>query len=258
MNRFTDIKGLRPYLWPRKVYSGQMAAAIEPPPDQIRRDISPPQIGDYIYIGRGFQGRAVTITTTPTLIQISQFTWPYLILNPSASIGLTSYGTIYTGNIAAAGNSQATPIGVANYLNAHYFLNVTAAAGGASYDFIQQAYDPVTGAWFDVQTVFAAVAAVGNYYANVATLGTAINMAFRWAVVAAGTLTCTLSYVLKDGVGGTSSGLVQTVYLGSSNAVNTTSGFPILEGERYTFLLEEGVELWGVAAADVTIRVFSL
>lgn len=262
-NEYQNIRGLPPYAWPRRIIGGPFVGVrpgAEPQvlaEENVRRDITPPQIGDYIYIGRGFQGRVVTVGTTPVLIQASQYTWPYLMLNPSRSVGLTSYGDVQnTLTTAIAGNSQLTPLGVANYLSARFILEVSANAG--TWDFIVQTRNPMSGTWVDTQTIFAAIAATGNFYASIGGLGNDTDLAVRWNPTVAGAITFRLSYILKEGTIGSGAGVAQTVYVGSNNSVQVGFGFPILEGEHYNFLIEENVELWGVAEASVGLRVFTL
>ncbi len=258
-NKTRVIRGLTPDLWPRSRFGTGAGGSVsgQGVPSQIDRGVpSVPILGDAIYIGRGFQGRAVNILTTPVLIEASEQARTFILLNPSSSIGLVSFGTISSGTTIIAGNTQATPIGVANYLNMHFFLNVTAIT--ATVTFIQQAYDPVSATWADVQNIFTGIIATGTYYAAVATLGSVSDMAVRWTIDAPGSITYTLGYVLKEGIGGTSGGLTQTVYLGSNGGVTTVSGFPLLEGQRLPVVLGEGVELWGVAGITVGIRIFQL
>lgn len=264
------IRGLPPYTWPRRVMRGPFVEEpqvmvrknllVEEPQvrvqENLRRGISPLQIGEYIYIGRGFQGRIVNVGTSPTLIQASQYTWPYLILNPSRSVGLTTFGDIANLTTAVAGNSQSSPVGVANYLSARFFLEVYANAG--TWDFYAQTMNPMTSTWIDSQVLFGSVAGIGNFYASLGGFGSDTDLAVRWVPTVAGDITFRLSYILKEGTIGSGSGVAQTVYVGSDNSVKVGFGFPILEGEHFNFLLEENVELWGIAETDVELRVFTL
>jgi hypothetical protein len=246
-------RGLPPDMWPRRVHVGPGNIG-EPIAD---RATPPPYLGEAIYLSRGFQGRSVVVGATATLIQRSEYSYPYLILNPSRSAGLTNSFLISSGNVVAAGNTQATPIGVANFLDLHFHLIVTAIAG--TWDFIMQSRDPITGLWADVQTVFAAIVGpAANYYAFVGSLGVVVDMAFRWNPVAPGNVTFSLSGTLKEGTAGSSAGLAQTVFLGGNEGVSLVSGYPLLEGQEKAFIIGEGVELWGIAATPVTINVFEL
>jgi len=212
-------------------------------------------MGDAIYLTRNLQGRTVTVGTTPVLLVDSAFAWPYLILNPSKTTGLTTTVTGFSGTVSAAGNSQSSPIGVSGFYAGHFHLDVTAVTG--TWDIIQQSYDSISGKWFDVQTVFSGVASPGSYYASVGTMGIATDLAFRWNPTVAGSMTFSLAAVLKGGLGGSSAGLSQVVYLGGEN-VSTVAGYPLLEGHKQAFIIPEGVQLWGVAATNIDIRVFML
>ena len=249
-------RDLPPDLWPRVPRAGEPSSGYGEPKASDRQS-APPYMGDAIYLSRNLQGRVFTVTTTPTLLIDSAFAWPYLILNPSKTTGLTTTVTGFSGTVVAAGNSQVTPgsIGVSGFYAGHYQLDVTAVTG--TWDIIAQSYDVISAKWFDTQTIFAGVAATGQYYASVGTLGIATDLAFRWNPTAAGSLTFSLAAVLKGGLGGSSAGLAQVVYLGSQG-VTTTSGFPLLEGQKQPFIIPEGVQLWGVAGTNIDIRVFML
>ncbi len=240
-------------LEPKIVYVGEGRGDPNVPVD---RGSPPSFMGDAIYLSRGFQGRTVTINTTPVLIQRSTFAHPYMILNPSRSVGLTNSFLISSGTKVAAGNTQAAPSGVANFMGLHFFLDVTAVSG--TWDFFHQARDPGSGNFADIQTIFAGLTATGTYYAFVGALGVPVDIAVRWNPTIAGSITFTLTGVLKEGTIGSAGGLSQTVYLGADQNVAVGFGFPILEGQKYTFVLGENIELWGVAEVSVTVNVFEL
>lgn len=215
----------------------------------------PAWAGDAINLSRGLNGRSVTVGTTPVLLVDSTYPQSYLVLNPSKTTGLTTTVTGYSGTVNAAGNSQAFPIGVSGFYAAHYHLDVTAVVG--TWDVIAQSYDGISGKWFDVQTIFSGIAATGQYYSAVGTLGIATDLAFRWVPTAAGSMTFSLASVLKGGLGGSSAGLSQVVYLGNED-VTSVSGYPLLEGNRQAFVIPEGVRLWGVALTNIDIRLFAM
>lgn len=250
-------QGLPPDTWGRPTYVG------EKQPGVVDRISSPPDwLGTAIYLRRGFQGRSVLVGTTPTLIQRSEYAYPYLILNPSLSAGLTNSFTVATlVGVNVAGNTIAAPIGVANFMDMHFHLIVTAVGG--AWDFIMMSRDPVNGSWADVQTVFAAVAALPvapatSFYAFVGSMGVAVDMAFRWNPVAPGVITVTLIGTSKDGVAGSSAGLAQTVFLGGNDSISVNSGYPVLPGQEKQLIIGDNVELWGVANTPITINVFEL
>jgi len=253
-----DYRGLPPDLWPRVVKVGKPGDPLGQRgfPEEPDRTMARGYLGNAIYISRTFQGRVVTVGTTPTQIISAGYSNAYILLNPSESIGLTTYGTHYSGTETGNGNSQATPLGVANYKNLHLWLYITAITG--TWTFYAQAKDPTSGTWADVQALFVGVTATGTSYAYVADLGIGTDFAIRWTEDVAGSITFQMNYALKDGVGGDSSGVSQTVYLGSTDGVTTISGFPLLEGNSIPLVLGENVDIWGVAEASVGIRVFDL
>ncbi len=244
--------GLSPDLWPRIPREGPYGM-----PSGVNRQQAQPYMGDAIYLTRNLQGRTITVGTTPVMLVDSAFAWPYLVLNPSKTTGLTTTVTGFSGTVNAAGNSQTTPgsIGVSGFYAAHFQLDVTAVTG--TWDIIQQSYDSISAKWFDVQTIYAGVTAIGSYYTSVGTMGITTDLAFRWNPTVAGSLTFSLAAVLKGGLGGSSVGLAQVVYLGG-NGVTTTSGFPLLEGQKQAFIVPEGVQLLGVSGTNIDIRVFML
>ena len=253
-------RDLPPDLWPRTARLGELqpggpAGVSYGEPTKMDRNESPPFMGNAIYLTRNLNGRTVTITTTPTLLVDSSYAWPYLILNPSKTVGLTTTVTGFSGTVVAAGNTQASPIGVSGFYAAHYHLNVTAVTG--TWDLVAQSYDSISLQWMDTQTIFAGVAATGQYYASVGTLGIATDLTFRWNPTAAGSLTFSLAAVLKGGLGGSSAGLANVAYLGGPG-VSTVSGYPLLESQQQQFIIGQGVQLWGVAAVSIDVRIFML
>lgn len=208
-------------------------------------------------LDRGLIGRAVTVGTTPVKIIDAQFLRGYLLLNPSAIVGTTATGTVLaSGAQTAAGNTQASSLGVSNYRDLHIFLDVTAASGGASLDIIAQAKDPVSGEWFDVQQIYTEIVATGRHYVNVGGLGVASDFAIRWTV-SAGSITFSVGFVLKDGLPGGSTGISNTIYLGN-DGVTPTAGFPLLEGQQKSFYFKQNTELYAVANQSLTLNIFEL
>lgn len=245
-------RDLPPDLWPR--IPRALPSGYGGPVD---RSVPPSYMGDAIYLSRSLMGRVFTITTTPTLLIDASYAWPYLVLNPTKTVGLSTTVTGFSGTVAAAGNSQTTPgsIGVSGFYSVHYHLNVTAVTG--TWDIVAQSYDSISLQWMDTQTIFAGIAATGQYYASVGTFGLATDLAFRWNPTAAGSLTFSLAAVLKGGLGGSSAGLAQVAYLGGPG-VTTDTGYPLLEGQKQGFIVGENVQLWAVAGTNLDIRVFML
>jgi hypothetical protein len=212
-------------------------------------------MGDAIYLTRNLVGQTVTVGTTPTLLIRSSYAWPFMVLNPSRSLGLT---TVVTGFSGTATDGDVTAgIGVAGFEQVHLHLNVT-DAGASTYTITTQTYDAVSLQWIDSQDVFTGVSAIGSQYADIGSLGVATDLRFKFTrTVGVGNITCSIGVVLKNGIGGSSAGLAQTVFLGGPN-VTTVSGFPLLEGNRQTFIIGENVELWGVAYTNIDVRIFML
>lgn len=211
-------------------------------------------------LSRGLLGRTVTITTTPQQIINAQFLRGYILLNPNELTGATAAGTLLAsasrGTATADLTGNSSSLGVANYMEGHFFVNITAVSGGASIDVILQALDPVSATWFDVQNLVSAAVATGTFYSNVGSIGIATDARVRWAITA-GDVTFSVGYVLKNGLIGTSSGISQTIYIGGPG-VTTTSGFPLLNGQSQRFFLKENVELWAVAGATLPMKIFEL
>jgi len=269
MNNQNKIRGLPPDLWPRRVGPGLPLRAL-PEQGYVGSEIPmlpqgrvpPPYSLNTLFIGRGFNSQLVTVGTTATQLMVSEYSWPYVIFNPSRNVGLTVSGTIFDtvviGAIVAAGNTEATPIGVANYLNMHFHIN-GAVVGLGTLDVFAVTRNPVTGTWADSQVIFSLTAASPtNNYGFIAMLGVAVDFAVRWEITAGTTFNGSLAYTLKDGLPGASSGLAKTVYLASNPGVSIVSGFPLLEGGRLDVLIGENVELWGIAPVPVPINIFKL
>ncbi len=251
-------RGIPPDLWPRKVWIGEpgVPAVSAGIPMPIDRSAPPPYLYSGIYLSRAFRGRTVLIRTEPTLIiQVSR-SWPYLFLNPARSIGLTFSQLLYSGTISADGETNS--FGVANYMQLHFYLDVTAVSGGATVDFYHQVRDPISGNWVDAQVVFASISAIGTYYASVGTFGVSVDSRIRYDLLGAGTMTCSISYTLKEGTIGGSNGLAQTIYIGPDRDVNIESGFPILEGQQQTFIIGDNTDVWGIAEVETPLRIFQL
>jgi len=215
---------------------------------------------DILYLTGSPVGLDFAVGTSPTLILNPPYQSPLLITNPSLAVGLTTTTTVIDAStipLAASGNTEANPLPVANFLNAHFFLNVTAIDAGTSWDFNTQAYDPISTNWANSQTIFGNITTTGTYYANIGSMGLVTDLAIAYVLTGVGTITCTLSMVLKDGLGGSGSGLAKTVWIGSSG-VSSTTGLPFFEGDSKVILPADDVSLWAVAGVATTIRVFKL
>jgi len=264
MNNQNKIRGLPPDLWPRRVGAGlpvREGYVGSEVPMLPQGRVPPPYSLNALFIGRGFSSQQVTVGVTPTRLMVSEYVWPYVIFNPSRNVGLTISGTVFNtvviGQIIAAGNTQATPIGDANYLNVHLFLQGT-VTGPDIFTVIMQVKSPITGTWTDVQVIWALTAGVYVLYANAAMMGVATDFAVRWTIGGDTAFNGSVSYTLKEGLPGSPGGLAKTVYLASNPGVSLISGFPILEGGRLDVLIGENVELWGIAEVPVPINIFKL
>lgn len=203
---------------------------------------------------RGLLGRTVTITTTPTLVVNSEYLRGYIFLNPNELAGATSAGTLLASE-ARSGTGSSAALGVANFLLAHYYVVITAVNGGGLLTLNLETLDPASGEWIVVQTLVSG-AGVGNTYAYVGELGTATDARLSWSIPA-GTVTFSAGFVLKNGLIGTSSGTSQTIYLGGPG-VTIESGFPLLNGQKEKFFLEENLQLYAVAESTLPLKVFEL
>jgi hypothetical protein len=198
----------------------------------------------------------INVGTTPTLLLKPPHSWPYLIYNPSLAVGLTTSVTVASGTVNSNGNSQASPIGVAGHSDVHFHLNVTSITG--TWDIYAQSKDPVSGNWADSQNIFTNITSVDTYYAHVGKFGIATDLAVRWDMISAGSMTFTLSGTLKDGIGGSTSGVSRGIYIGGRD-VTVNSGIPIFEGENLPVLLGQDIELWAISqVANLPVRVFEL
>jgi hypothetical protein len=217
-------------------------------------------LASYRTLSKGIVTRSVDISSTPVkLIQASQDR-SYTIVNPTAAIGLTTDAQLYGAGtvLNADGNSQSTPIYVANYDSLHLHMNVTAVGGAPAVDVFAQTYDPLSATWVDVQAISppGGIATTGNYYSFFSGLGINGRFALRWATTGAwGSLTLSIGYTLKNGLGGNSAGTAQTVFLGNQNVTRFT-GYPLLEGQYRDWYMRENAELFGVCqSGTVTVNI---
>ena len=210
-------------------------------------------------ITRNTIGRIIQVTTQPVLLYRSNQPSVILITNPTTSLGFSPAGSLVADNtiISDDGNTQNTVVGVANYNAAQLILNVSAISGRPIVDFYAQAQDPVSLLWVDTQMVFSSVVSIGRYYANIGGFGLTTRLAIRWDFLISGNMTIGLSYILKDGVGGTSVGTSQTVYIGS-DGVTIDSGYPLLENKEKIFEFSDRGDLYGVAETNVNVRILEI
>ncbi len=215
-------------------------------------------------IGRTIIPRIVSVTTTA--IQLFKASDPkgVIILNPSATAGLTNTGSLFASllrTVAAPGPTYfSTAVGVANYDRMILFLDISATVLTPAVKVDVQSQDPVSGNWATAQVdIFAAPTAVGTYYANIGNLGVDSNLRLKVTLAAGTSSTFSVGYILKDGLPGSTSGTSRTIFMGNSG-VNATSGFDLLEGQRYPFYFLQNAELWAISniSTGVSIKLFEL
>lgn len=216
-----------------------------------------------IVIERGFIGRPVSVTTTPVKIIDGKFVRGYIVTNPNPQSGLTTNGTLLASALRTAGssgNTESVPVGVASYKNASFYLDISATGGGVvQIDLLTQ--DPLSLNWATAQSdIFGSPSTVGTYYASVGTVGIDKAMAIAWSVSAAGSSTFSLSYILKDGLPGGSTGLQKTIYLGPNQNVNSSTGYPLTEGKERPLFTRPNTEVWAVSliSSGIDVVVFDL
>lgn len=207
----------------------------------------------------GFSPKVYTITTTPKKVFHSAIDKVILLVNPSTSAGLTTSGTLLASGTHASSNTQSTPLSVGNFMTLRLFLDITITGGATNTININtQTRDPLSLNWATAQSdVFSLPYAVGTYYTNIGTLGTDLSFAVSW-VIGAGTPTWSLSYLLKDGLPGSGAGAAQSIFLSGSDAVNSTSGFALLEGTEKAFFVPRDTEIWVVSNGSVTLKILEL
>lgn len=217
-------------------------------------------LASYRTLSKGIITRSVDVSTTPVkLIQAAQDR-SYTIVNPTAAVGLTTDLQLYPAGtiLNVDGNSQATPIFCANYDSIHLHMNVTAVGGAPAVDVFAQTYDPLSATWVDVQAISppGGIVGTGNYYSFFSGLGVNGRFALRWAATGVwGSLTLSIGYTLKNGLGGSSSGQAQTIFLGNNNVTRFT-GYPLLEGQYRDWYMRENAELFGVTlSGTVTVNI---
>ena len=209
---------------------------------------------------KGGVSRTVTIGTTPTLIHTSPRAKAIILFNPSLSSGITTSGTLLASGTHAASNTQATPLSVANFERLSLFLDITITGGATNTITINaQSQDQLSTNWATTQSdLFSAPYAVGTYYASLGTLGIDVSFAVSWTI-GAGTPTWSLGYTLKSGLPGTSGGVASTIFIGNSDGLSSSSGFPLFSGDRLPLVVTGNSEVWGVAlAAGQSLKVIEL
>jgi len=252
-------------------------------PDELPPDLRRKVIQDYSYteesieqkalesieaaasinaLTRGLYGRSITVGLTPTLVVRAERLRSYLFKNPESSIGLVSESTIRAlAPASTSGSTQATPLDVSSYRDAHLFVDCTDINGASpELRIYTQAQDPASGNWTDIQQVFA-IGVIGTYYEHIGVFGVTSNLALRWEIWPLGTSNATFSIgaVLKDGLlRSAAEGNTQAIYLGPEG-VKAEIGYPLLEGQERVFYMKENVELYAVGkTTGLELKVFEL
>lgn len=207
----------------------------------------------------------ISVGTTPTLILKPPHEWPYILANPSLSIGVTS-STILIGStgptyqtIDAAGNTQASSLGVSSYSEVHAHFRADAILGAPSLNVYTQSKDPGTGLWFDVQTILSGISAVGNYYIPLGNMGIVTDFAIRWdgTLSVLNSIDAMLTITLKGGTEKAAGGLARTVYIGGPD-VSAVNGYPIFEGQQVPMNLSPDMPLYAIAGIATTLKLFTI
>lgn len=212
---------------------------------------------------RGFSGRQITIGTTPIEVIDAKFMRAYILLNPASISGsLTTSGTIFpSATRSGTGNTQATSLGVGNFRNLAMFLNISAITATPTLVINAQSQDPISLNWVETQgDIFDGAATVGIFYADIGSFGLDNAIALDFEITGGGAdITFSVGFILKDGLIGSSSGVANTIYLGSEN-VNQSTGFPLLEGQKENYWVRPNARLFAVSlqSAGVTLNVFDL
>ena len=212
-----------------------------------------------VVLRRGLIGRVVTVTSTPQLIinQSEIGGRGYLLLNPAGVVGLTAKGTLLSStSLTGLTTLQTGSLGVANYKTLRLFFTVNITGAGPVLYHLQT-LDPVSGTeWFTSQTE--SFSADENRYVDIGGLGVDTDFAIEIEVPAGTSVTTSIGFVAKDGLEGTSAGVVQTIFIGQSG-VSSVSGFPLLSGKDKSFYLMENVQLYAVTAGpSLDMNIFEL
>ena len=212
---------------------------------------------DVLPISRDPLTKIIEIGPEPTRIVEPPHDWPYLLYNPAPLTNLAKSVEIHTASQETEdGNTQASPLAVANYLQAHFFLDVTGIS--QSWDFHLQTRDPFSGKWVDSEHIFAGVADTGTFYQPVGTGGIARDIAIRWeAPITPADITFSLGVMLKEGTPGFGDGSERTIFIGGRN-VTPETGIPLFEGKDRLVYLEQQIELYAVAYNATEIKIFNV
>lgn len=241
-----------------RVFAQENAAEIQ----QIMVALGEVDKVDGIPITKSFTGLTVTIGTTATKIITPNQKRPYLILNPALeTTGQTTSDVIEDG-VTKTADSTSAAINVAGVEDLHIFFDPTAVTG--RWKIWLQALDPASGNYADTQMLFDTgdseiAAGAGPYYAYVGSHGIAGTSRFRYEEVDVGSITFDIGIIRKKNVGSldVSTGVPRTIYLGQAG-VSTGSGYPLLEGEQGFFVIDQNVELYGIAQTPTDIKLFQL
>jgi len=211
-------------------------------------------------IGTGFAARTVTVGTTPVeIIKKAKYPRGYILLNSTPTTGLTTGYNVYPQTtITTPATVYSNALGVAAYLKAHAFLNITGMTGVVTVQVNLRTYDPISNNPATVQNdIFSSPTTTGTFYAYLGELGIGGNIDFEISASGGTNITLAINVLLKYGIGGTASGFTNNIYIGGSD-VTVTNGYPLMEGQKETFFLKDGVALYAVSQGSVSLKIFEL
>jgi hypothetical protein len=209
-----------------------------------------------IFLKRGWHPRVIAVGTIPVQLLNPARVVVCTISNTSASIsGLlppieSSWNAPVVAN--ASGNNQANFLDIFSYLYLTLFLSVTAVTG--SWSFFLQEQNPTSGLWADTGLLWTGVNAVEQLAFPVQTRW-GHRQAVRWVMDAAGQITFQLSYNAKSYIGGSLTGVNQTLYMGPTPDVSINTGFELQGGDSLTLICDENTQIWGVAQTNIQVDV---
>ena len=215
-------------------------------------------LASYSVLPADLSSRRLTIGTSRKRVIQGIDIRPHILLNPPPrSInGVVKEGTLLASQSSTSGNINLTPLDVGQYSILSLFINAT-VAGNANLNITPSALSPISGGWAATSSAIVLVAATtGETYVYFGSTGITSQFSLSWTT--AGTAwTFGIGYSLKDNIGGTSIGGVNTVYLGNQNVV-FGQGFPLIEGQITPYLPDPNVDLYAIANSNVDIFVFDL
>lgn len=226
------------------------------------------QLASTVVVSRGLVGQSFNIGTTATRVVRSDRLKGYLFLNPITAVSSVLSGQINVGTVTGSGNTLESgfdgAIDVSLYRDLHVFVNVTDTDSGTTTLTLNlltgfPISTPTSSTFNPISQVLLTTATVGYHYVNAGSVGMGTNIGFSWSVSGGSpTATFSIEYVLKDGLPGSTSSALGTIYLGPGG-VTTVSGFPILSGRQQAFYIRENIDIYAIGGTSgLSLRVFEL